>query len=86
MRFLTLAETLELHRRILEQSGGLSGIRDLGALQSALAQPRMMFGGEDLYPTSSKKLLLSASRSSKIILSLMAISASDMRRWKCISS
>ena len=38
MRFLTLAETLELHRRILEQTGGLSGVRDLGALKSALAQ------------------------------------------------
>ncbi len=27
------------------------GIRDRGALESALAQPRMTFGGEDLYPT-----------------------------------
>jgi death on curing protein len=27
------------------------GIRDLGALESAIAQPRMTFGGEDLYPT-----------------------------------
>ena len=26
-------------------------MRDLGALQSALAQPRMTFGREDLYPT-----------------------------------
>ena len=27
------------------------GIRDLGSLESALAQPRMTFAGEDLYPT-----------------------------------
>lgn len=27
------------------------GIRDLGALESALAQPHMTFGGEELYPT-----------------------------------
>ena len=27
------------------------GIRDLGALESAIAQPRMTFAGEDLYPT-----------------------------------
>ena len=30
MRFLTLIEVLELHRRVLKQSGGTSGIRDLG--------------------------------------------------------
>jgi death-on-curing protein len=40
MRYLTLKEALELHRRIIEQSGGLAGVRDLGALESALAQLR----------------------------------------------
>ena len=55
MRFVTLREVLELHRRVLEQSRGLFGIRDLGALQSALAQPRMTFDGEDLYPTLIEK-------------------------------
>ncbi len=51
IRFLTLVEVVELHRQIIEQSGGALGIRDLGALESAMAQPRMTFGGEDLYPT-----------------------------------
>jgi death-on-curing protein len=51
MRYLTLIEVLNLHRQIIEQSGGALGVRDLGALESALAQPRMTFGGEDLYPT-----------------------------------
>jgi death-on-curing protein len=51
MRYLTLIEVLELHRRIIEQSGGASGIRDIGLLESAIAQPRMAFGGEDLYPS-----------------------------------
>ena len=50
MRYLTLAEALELHRRIIQQSGGAPGVRDLGALESAVAQPRMTFGGSDLYP------------------------------------
>lgn len=49
MRFLTLIEVLELHRRIIGQSGGAFGIRDVGLLESAIAQPRMTFGGEDLY-------------------------------------
>jgi len=50
MKYLTLFQILELHREIIEQSGGASGVRDFGALESALAQPEMTFGGEDLYP------------------------------------
>ncbi len=55
MRYLTLAELLELHRRIIEQSGGAHGIRDLGLAESALAQPRMSFGGTELYTTLAEK-------------------------------
>ncbi len=51
MRYLSLAEVLDLHHQLIEQSGGSIGIRDLGNLESALAQPGMTFGGEDLYPT-----------------------------------
>ena len=51
MRYLNLGEVLDLHRQIIEQSKGARGIRDLGALESAIAQPRMTFAGEDLYPT-----------------------------------
>ena len=51
MRYLALHEVLELYRRIMERTGGAVGVRDLNALESALAQPRMTFGGEDLYPT-----------------------------------
>lgn len=55
MRYLTLKEALELHRRVIEQSGGSAGMRDIGLLESALAQPLMTFGGEDLYPTLTEK-------------------------------
>ncbi|WP_231867032.1 type II toxin-antitoxin system death-on-curing family toxin [Anabaena sp. 4-3] len=51
IRYLVLIEVIELHRQIIEQSGGSLGIQDLGAVESALAQPRMTFGGEELYPT-----------------------------------
>ena len=44
-----------MHRRIIASSGGTSGIRDLGAIESALAQPRATFGGQDLYPTITEK-------------------------------
>jgi death-on-curing protein len=55
MRYLTLHEVLEAHERILHQSGGEPGVLNLGALESALAQPRMTFDGEDLYPTLVEK-------------------------------
>jgi len=55
IRYLTLVEVLKLHRRILEQSGGALGIRDMGLLESVIAQPRMTFGGEDLYQSLIEK-------------------------------
>jgi death on curing protein len=55
MRFLTLDEVLELQRLVVAQSGGAAGVRDLGGLESALAQPLMTFGGKDLYPTLTDK-------------------------------
>ena len=51
MRYLTLGEVLALHRRILAESGGRPGLRDLGAIASALSQPKVSVGGEDAYPT-----------------------------------
>ncbi len=55
IRYLILEEVLELHRLVLEQSGGLGGVRDLGGLESALAQPQMAFGGQELYPGLAEK-------------------------------
>ncbi|NJL62351.1 MAG: type II toxin-antitoxin system death-on-curing family toxin [Methylacidiphilales bacterium] len=51
IRYLTLVEVLDLHHLIIQQSEGAVGIRDLGALESAIAQPRMTFDGEELYLT-----------------------------------
>lgn len=47
--FLTLAQVLRSHTRQLEQFGGADGVRDMGLLQSALAQPEMGFGGRWLH-------------------------------------
>jgi death-on-curing protein len=40
---------------MMERSGGIRGIRDLGLLESALAQPRLTFGGIALYATIAEK-------------------------------
>jgi death-on-curing protein len=55
MRYLTLGEVLGLHAMVIQQSGGMLGVRDQGSLDSALAQPMMAFGGQDLYPTIADK-------------------------------
>jgi death on curing protein len=55
MRFLTLIEVLQLHRSVLERTGGAFGIRDIGLLESAIAQPRMSFGDQELYPEAVEK-------------------------------
>lgn len=55
MRYLTVGEVLEIYSQVIKQSGGGVGIRDLGALESAVAQPRMTFNGEELYPTIVEK-------------------------------
>lgn len=55
MRQLSVAEVVELHRRIIGATGGSQGVRDFGALEAAVAQPQMSFGGEDLYATPAEK-------------------------------
>jgi death-on-curing protein len=55
MRYLTIDEILDLHQQIIEQSGGAYGIRDRGALESAVAQPQMMFSGVELYQSLADK-------------------------------
>ena len=55
MRYLTLAEVLHIHGGVLAQSGGLFGVRDLAALESALSQPKASAGGADAYPSLVEK-------------------------------
>ena len=47
--FLTFNEVLQIHQDQLGRYGGSAGIRDIGLLQSALAQPKATFGGQFLH-------------------------------------
>lgn len=40
----------EIHTTQLAQFGGADGVRNAGALSSAVAQPQATFGSEELYP------------------------------------
>jgi death on curing protein len=55
MQYLRLGHVLQIHRAVVAATGGDHRGRDLAALESALAQPRMSFGGEDLYVTVAQK-------------------------------
>ncbi len=48
-RFLSKERVLQIHESQIEKFGGLSGIRDVGLLESALAMPQMSFGGHFLH-------------------------------------
>lgn len=55
MRYLTFSEIVELHRMVIEQSGGSHGVRDAGAVESAVSQPLQTFDGRDLYTSVVEK-------------------------------
>ena len=47
--FLTLGEIMEIHQDQINRYGGVSGTRDIGLLQSAIAMPAASFGGQFLH-------------------------------------
>ena len=49
MVFLTLDDILESHLNQIDIYGGSHGIRDIGLLESAIAQPEASFGGQYLH-------------------------------------
>ena len=53
--YLSLDQVLALHRALIDEYGGAHGLREKGGLDSALARPRMTFGGEDLHPEVADK-------------------------------
>ena len=55
MNYLTVPQVLFIHARLLAETGGASGIRDLALLESAVARPQATFDGADLYPDSLTK-------------------------------
>lgn len=46
--FLTVDDVLELHDDRLRSFGGMAGVRDMAALESAVAMPYATFGGQFL--------------------------------------
>ena len=50
MKYLLPEQTLFIHARLIDETGGAHGVRDLGLLLAALARPQATFDGQELYP------------------------------------
>jgi death-on-curing protein len=50
-KYLSEEELVLIHSRVVDETGGLHGIRDRGAIASVAKQPRQAVFGKELYPT-----------------------------------
>jgi len=50
MRYLTSEQLLFIHSRLIAETGGSHGVRDLARLESAVARPQAVFDRKELYP------------------------------------
>ena len=55
MIYLTFEQVIEVHDALIQQFGGLLGIRERGLLESALAAPMMAVFGEELHKSVYNK-------------------------------
>jgi death-on-curing protein len=52
---ITIDEVLHIHQTLINDFGGIHGIRDISALESALARPFQTFDNKELYPSILEK-------------------------------
>jgi death-on-curing protein len=55
VNYLTAVQVLFIHARLIAETGGATGLRDLGLLEAAVARPQATFDGADLYPDRRAK-------------------------------
>ncbi len=55
MKTISKHQILLLHEQLVQDTGGTSGLRDEGMLDSALAAPFQSFGGTEMYPSLQQK-------------------------------
>lgn len=55
MILLTVEEIIELHQKLIERTGGSSGLRYLSLLESAVYSAASSYGGTEAYPSIEEK-------------------------------
>ena len=53
--YLTAEQVLFVHYRLVSETGGEYGVRDLGLLESAVARAKTTFDNQELYPDIFQK-------------------------------
>ena len=56
MNWVSLRELLIIHEQVIAETGGMPGIMNPGALESALARPFTAFDGIELFPDLVSKV------------------------------
>ena len=55
MKYLKAEEILVIHARVIEETRGTHGVRDVGLLQSAAFRPQTAIGGKEMYKSIFEK-------------------------------
>lgn len=55
MRILTVKQVIGLHSRLIQATGGLDGVRDVGLIESSLSSAFTPYFGVDHYPSIEEK-------------------------------
>lgn len=49
-------DVIFIHRRIIQSTGGIDGLRDCAGLEAAIAAPLQSFAGQDFFPSDVEKI------------------------------
>ncbi|HEL1634884.1 TPA: type II toxin-antitoxin system death-on-curing family toxin [Streptococcus suis] len=55
MKVLTVEQVIELHTRLIQATGGLDGVRDVGLIESSLSSAFSTYFGIEKYPSIEEK-------------------------------
>jgi len=56
MRRLSVANIILVHQKLIDQTGGSHGVRDMNLIESAISRGFATFDGHDLYEMSEDKI------------------------------
>lgn len=51
MQYLQIKHLLKMHSFVVDETGGMHGLRDRGRIESVIARPSQTVFGRELYPT-----------------------------------
>lgn len=55
MKVLTVEQVIELHTRLIQATGGLDGVRNIGLIESSLSSAFSTYFGVEKYPSIEEK-------------------------------